>query len=239
MVRTVAKRQFGVSTRLYLHQRLSREHLAEIAAHGFETVEVVADRQHVDFHNPAVVADLQQWLAEARLELHGVDVPLGTAPEDSEQALFMARRLPMRVLVVHAGKPRETAREVERLAELASPLGVAIAVDSSSDSMTPAGSLVHFVETLDAAASICLDFAHAQRGGDLVDTIETVSEHLITTHVPVDSAIDWPSALTAVQKVGYEGPFVFDIVGRVAAKETLQRARRVRERFEKLLCTSI
>ena len=57
MVRSVAKRQFGVSTRLYRHQRLSREHLAEIAAHGFETVEVVADRTHVDFHNPAVVAD--------------------------------------------------------------------------------------------------------------------------------------------------------------------------------------
>jgi len=239
MVRTVAKRQFGVSTRLYQHQRLSREHLGEIAAHGFETVEVVADRQHVDFHNPAVVADLQQWLAEARLELHGVDVPIGTASEDSDQALFMARRLPMRVLVVHAGKPREAAREVERLAGLASPLGVAIAVDSSSDSMSPAGSLVHFVETLDEAAGICLDFAHAQRSGDLVDAIETVSEHLITTHVPVDSAIDWPSALTAVQKVGYEGPFVFDIAGRMAAKETLQRARRVRERFEKLLCMSI
>jgi len=103
--------------------------------------------------------------------------------------------------------------------------------------ITPAGSLVHFVETLDAAAGVCLDFAHAQRGGDLVDTIETVSEHLITTHVPVDSAIDWLSALTAVQKVGYEGPFVFDIVGRVAAKETLQRARKVRERMERMLVT--
>jgi sugar phosphate isomerase/epimerase len=228
-----------VSTRLYLHQRLSREHLAEIAAQGFETVEVVADRTHLDFHNPAVVADLQQWLAEARLELHGVDVPLGTSPEDADHALFVARRLPMHVLVVHAGKPREAAREVERLMGLASPLGVRIAVDSSSDSMSPAGSLVHFVETLDPAAGICLDFAHAQRGGDLVDTIETVSEHLITTHVPVDSAIDWPPALTAVQKVGYEGPFVFDIGGRVAVRETLQRARKVRERFEKLLCTSI
>ena len=230
MVRSVAKRQFGVSTRLYRHQRLSREHLAEIAAHGFETVEVVADRTHVDFHNPAVVADLQQWLAEARLELHGVDVPIGTAPEDADQALFMARRLPMRVLVLHAGKPRGAAREVERLAGFASPLGVRIAVDSSSDSMTPAGSLVHFVETLDAAAGVCLDFAHAQRGGDLVDTIETVSEHLIGT-------IDWAAALTAVQKVGYEGPFVFDIVGRVAAKETLQRARKVRERMERMLVT--
>ena len=53
--------------------------------------------------------------------------------------------------------------------------------------------------------------------GDLVDAIETVSEHLITTHVhdnggrtddhlvPFDGTIDWPAALTAVQKVGYDG----------------------------------
>jgi sugar phosphate isomerase/epimerase len=227
------KRRYGVSTHLYHDQRLSRDHLFEIAAHGFDAVEVWATRTHFDYHNPAAVADLQQWLAEAGLELHGVDVPMGTAAEDTDHALFTARRLPMRVLVVHAGKPRETAREVERLADLASPLGVSIAVDSGSDSMSPAGSLVHFVESLDRVAGICLDFAHAQRGGDLIDAIETVSEHLITAHVPVDSAIDWPSALTAVQKVGYEGPFVFDVAGRAWAKETLRRARSVRERMER------
>ena len=71
MVPFVAKRQFGVSTHLYHGQRLSREHLLEIAAHGFETVEVFATRTHFDYHNPAAVADLQQWLAEAGLTLHG------------------------------------------------------------------------------------------------------------------------------------------------------------------------
>lgn len=235
MVLLVAKRQFGVSTRLYQHQRLSREHLAEIAAHGFEAVEVVAARAHVDFHNPAVVADLQQWLAEAGLALHGVQVPMRTAAEDAEQALCIARRIAMNVLIVQAGRPREAAREVERLAGLAAPLGVTIAVDSSSDSMSPAGSLVHFVESLDAHAGISFDFGHAQRRGDLIDAIETVSEHLITAHVPLDSPIDWAAALTAVQKVGYEGAFVFDVTGRGPAKETLQRARKARERMERML----
>ena len=32
-------RRFGVSTRLYQRHGLHREHLVEIAAHGFETVE--------------------------------------------------------------------------------------------------------------------------------------------------------------------------------------------------------
>ncbi len=64
---------------------------------------------------------------------------------------------------------------------------------------------------------ICLDFGHAHMDGDLVDAIETVSEHLVTTHVhdnrgrtddhllPFEGTIDWPGALTAIQKVGYEG----------------------------------
>ena len=42
MVRSVPKRLFGVSTHLFHGQRLAREHLLEIAAHGFDTVEVFA-----------------------------------------------------------------------------------------------------------------------------------------------------------------------------------------------------
>jgi len=30
---------------------------------GFEAVELFATRTHFDYHNPAAVADLQQWLA--------------------------------------------------------------------------------------------------------------------------------------------------------------------------------
>ena len=42
----MSKRNFGVSTHLYHGQRLSRDHLLEIAAHGFEAVEVFATRTH-------------------------------------------------------------------------------------------------------------------------------------------------------------------------------------------------
>src|ERR1700688_4825480 len=73
----VTKRQFGISTHLYHNQRLTREHLGQIGAHGFERVEVFATRTHFDYHNPAAVADLQQWLAEASLELNSVHAPIG------------------------------------------------------------------------------------------------------------------------------------------------------------------
>jgi sugar phosphate isomerase/epimerase len=111
--------------------------------------------------------------------------------------------------------------------------------------------LVHFIEkVLDApGAGICLDFGHAHMDGDLVDAIETVAEHLITVHVhdnrgrtddhlvPFEGTIDWPAALTAMQKVGYEGSILFEIAAHGSAKDTLGRARKARERIERLLAS--
>ena len=280
-----------MSTHLYHGQRLSRDHLLEIAAHGFELVELFATRSHFDYHNPAAIADLQQWLAEAGLELRSVHAPVaerfvggrwsGTlsiasaAPDararavgEAERALHIARRLAVPVLVAHLGVPRYQPREpeigpqdtraaarrsIEELMRLAQPLGVRVAVEVLPNELSRAGSLVHFVEEdvkLDDVAEdagICLDFGHAHIDGDVVEAIETVSEHLIATHVhdnagrsddhllPFDGTIDWPSALTAVQKIGYDGPLMLEINARGTTKETLARARQVRQRMEQFL----
>jgi sugar phosphate isomerase/epimerase len=74
-----------------------------------------------------------------------------------------------------------------------------------------------------------------------------VSEHLITTHVhdnrgraddhlvPFEGTIDWPAALTAVQKIGYEGALILEIDARGSAKDALARAQKARQRMERLL----
>jgi sugar phosphate isomerase/epimerase len=262
---------------------LSREHLLEVSASGFEAIELFATATHFDYHNPASVADLQQWLTEAGLALHGVHAPVGEsftngrwgrmlslasadadtrmhALGEAEAALHIARRLPIGVFVVHLGVPRTQAepgdnsrdgarRSIEELQKKAEPLGVRIAVEVIPNELSRAASLVHFIEeVLDTAdVGICLDFGHAHMDGDLVDAIETVSEHLITTHVhdnrgrsddhllPFEGTIDWAGALTAIQKVGYDGTLLLEIAGRGPAKESLQRARKARERMEKLL----
>jgi len=234
----VAKRRFGVSTRLYEAQRLNREHLLEIAAFGFDTVEVHGVPTHVDVANDAVVADLQQWLAEAKLDLQGLRVPATASDAEVEAALFVARRIPFGALTLQIARPKEAAKRIDRLAAFAEPLGVTIAIDSTSDGLSPIGSLVHFVESIEARIGIALDFAKAQRDGDLVEAIETASEHLMSIRLPVDGRIDWPSALTAVQKVGYEGPILVE-PPRGPSKAVLAQARQARERFEKLLCTFI
>jgi sugar phosphate isomerase/epimerase len=298
----VAKRQFGVSTHLYHGQRLSRDHLLEIAAHGFETIEVFATRTHFDYHNPAAVADLQQWMAEAGLTLHGIHAPVMDAYEggrwigplslassdadararavaETEHALHVARRIPVKVLATHLGLPRTgtqgaarqgsgpalrpgsgqpqdgraaARRSIEELQRVAGPLGVQIAVEVIPNELSRAGSLVHFIEEdvegLEGRpVGICLDFGHAHMDGDLVDAIETVSEHFVTTHVhdnrgraddhlvPFEGTIDWPAALTAIQKVGYDGPLMFEVAAHGSAKDTLVRAQKARERMERLL----
>jgi sugar phosphate isomerase/epimerase len=83
--------------------------------------------------------------------------------------------------------------------------------------------------------------------GDVVDAVEAVSEHLITTHVhdnrgrtddhlvPFEGSIDWPAALTTVQKVGYEGVLLFEIAAHGSARQTLKKARSARKRIEGLL----
>ncbi len=128
-----------------------------------------------------------------------------------------------------------------------------VAIEVIPNELSRAASLVHFVEEVleSSEVGICLDFGHAHMDGDLIDAVETVSEHVITTHVhdnrgrtddhllPFDGTIDWAGALTALQKVGYDGPFMFEVVPNGSTKETLAKARNTREQMEKLLTITL
>ncbi len=132
--------RFGISTHLYHEQRLSREHLAEIAAHGFEAVEVFATRSHFDYHDTAAIAELSAWLQETGLALHGIHAPVTdrlspgdqwggaisnavsdnakrqAAIREADAALDVARRIPADVFVVHLGTPAAKGGENNRAA---------------------------------------------------------------------------------------------------------------------------
>ena len=56
--------------------RLDREHLVEIAAHGFDAVEVFASRSHFDYHDGAPRIALAEWLDDTRLTLHSMHAPI-------------------------------------------------------------------------------------------------------------------------------------------------------------------
>jgi sugar phosphate isomerase/epimerase len=274
--------RFGISTHLFHDQRLSREHLAQIAAHGFEAVEVFATRSHFDYHDAAAIKELGGWLKETGLALHGIHAPIvesmqggdkwgsaisiavsdtatrQAAVREADAALNIARELGAGVFVVHLGTPtvqggenNRTAafRSVEDICRLAEPLDIRVALEVMPNPLSDASQLVDLLERdLDfTKAGICLDFGHAFLMGDVVDQIETVAEHLVTTHVhdnggkkddhlvPFAGRINWDMALMTMQKVGYDGTYLMELANQSTPAEVLQKAQAARKRFEKLL----
>ncbi|CAN5688608.1 sugar phosphate isomerase/epimerase [soil metagenome] len=125
--------RFGISTHLYHDQKLERAHLGEVAAHGFDGIELFATRSHFDYRHPAAVESLAQWLDETGLALFSVHAPITdafgagdvwsptysnalsdsvkrqSAVQEAEAALQIARRVPFPLLVVHLGTPDSRA----------------------------------------------------------------------------------------------------------------------------------
>jgi sugar phosphate isomerase/epimerase len=120
--------RFGISTHLFHDSRLDRTHLAQIAAAGFDVIEVFATRSHFDYHDEGAIATLSAWLAETGLTLGSVHAPIAlgmsagqlrdvlsnaasdntarqAAVRETEAALQMARHIPFETLVVHLGTP--------------------------------------------------------------------------------------------------------------------------------------
>jgi sugar phosphate isomerase/epimerase len=180
------------------------------------------------------------------------------AVREADAALNIARRIPAHVFVVHMGTPKVQGgennrsaafRSVEEICRLAEPIGIRVAVELIPNELSDAQSLVTMLERdLEAPhAGICLDFGHAFLMGDVADAIETVSEHLITTHVhdnhrkrdehlvPFEGGIDWKAALMSMQKIGYDGTYLMEVANTGSSDDVLERARRARQKFEKLL----
>lgn len=273
--------QFGVSTQLYHAQRLRRDHLAEIAAHGFEAVELVATRTHVDYHDGSALDELASWLSGERLRLHSIHAPVTErfergrwgspfsnassdarvrerAVRETAAALEIARRVPVSFLVLHLGLPdslpvpagdnnRDAARRsIEDIAAVAEPLGVRVALEVIPNALATPDSLVALLEDELELPRVgaCLDFGHAQLMGDPVDAVEALSGHLLTTHVhdnhgtrdehlpPFEGIVDWPVALMALQKIGYEGTMMLELAGTEAPPSLLQRAQRACARLD-------
>jgi sugar phosphate isomerase/epimerase len=282
----VTDRRFGVSTHLFHQQRLTRDHLVHIAAHGFDAIELFATRTHFDYRDPAAVAQLAEWLSDTRLELHSIHAPIVDAIRDgkwvgsysnaaddevrrsaaiaeSEAALAVARTIPFRYLVTHLGMPAgeqvpsgdnqaaAARRSVEQLAGQAAALHVQVALEVIPNALSSAAALVALIEEdlegLDVG--ICLDYGHAHVMGDIGEAIETVSGHLLTTHVhdnggrrdehlvPYAGSIDWDVAMMETQKIGYDGLLMFEVADTGEPIEVLQRCVKARARLEQTFVT--
>lgn len=274
--------RFAVSTYLFHQARLDREHLVEIAAHGFDAIELFALRSHFDYTDPGAVQRLGEWLDDTRLTLAAVHAPTaeiydgawhgslslasGVSAErlkavaETRAAIDIARALRFDTLVLHLGMPGQVAAardndaaasraSLDELVPYAGECGVQVALEIQTNELSTPDALVALIEDANdwPIAGVCIDTGHARLLGDPVDAIEAASGHIIATHindnrgarddhfVPYEGSIDWARTLLSFLKVGYAGPWTFELGPGSSPMAVLARAADARRRFEQTL----
>jgi sugar phosphate isomerase/epimerase len=198
------------------------------------------------------------------------------AVREALAAIAIAKQVPFETLVVHLGTPTPSrtaddnhraaaVRSLEEICRAAAAAGVKVAAEVIPNRLSDAVTLAALIdsELESGQAGICLDFGHAHLMGDVADAVETVAEHVITTHVhdnhgredehlvPYLGTINWDLALVTMQKIGYEGVYLMELAARglapggatahqqrdslAASATVLEEARRARQRFARAL----
>ena len=176
-MRRLADHRFGISTHLFHESRLTREHLADIAGHGFEAVEVFATRAHFDYHDPRAAAELAEWMSDLQLSFHSMHAPIVEALRGGKwigsfsiaagdearrkaaiaeiaATLKVAETIPFQYLVLHLGIPNGQ--------QMPAPDNQRDAARRSVDEIAALASTVHvrvalevMPNALSSAAAIC------------------------------------------------------------------------------------
>jgi len=119
--------EIGLSTYLFVNQRLNSHILDQILGVGIRQMEIFAARQHLDYYDANHVRDVAQWFSDHSVSLHSLHVPVfadfdwgrsGGLPislaytekrhridsmDEVKRAIEVAERLPFRFLVTHLG----------------------------------------------------------------------------------------------------------------------------------------
>lgn len=183
------------------------------------------------------------------------------AVDETCRSIEAARQLGCASIVLHLGIPRgqpiapsdndgrALSRSLQPIAEACTASGVRLALEViPNDLATPAALLDWLDGELDLGnAGVCLDFGHAHLVGGAAEAAEALAGHIITTHVhdnrgtnddhllPFAGTIDWPATVTAMAKIGYAGPWIFELPDHGDADRVLSGAARARQRIQAIL----
>src|SRR5499425_825387 len=133
-----------LSTYLFVSRKLTGELLGEIAAAGFQGVEIFCSRAHFDYTSPAEIRAIARALADHKLTLASLHAPTSRdisatreggqplsicevervrrieAMDELKRALDVADDLPFSRMICHMGGIRETADPKKRDAAFSS-----------------------------------------------------------------------------------------------------------------------
>ncbi len=123
--------EFGLSTYMFVDQRLGSHALDRILGTGIRNVELFAARQHLDYQDAHHVRDVAQWFEDHDLSLYSLHAPLFSdhdwgrsgglavsvaykerrlridSMDEIKRALEVADILPFRYLILHLGLDEE------------------------------------------------------------------------------------------------------------------------------------
>ena len=150
------------------------------------------------------------------------------------------------------------ARSLGTMAAAARDHGLTLALEVIPNRLSTPEALVARLETAADASDdadeivghgVCLDVGHAHMMANAIDAVETLGGHLVTTHihdnarkrddhlVPFQGTINWSALVMAMEKVGYDGVWMFEIGAPAQgadAGQVLAQAAAARARLEKL-----
>jgi sugar phosphate isomerase/epimerase len=183
------------------------------------------------------------------------------AVNETTAAIVAAQALGCDALVLHIGLPRGQAippgdnsltaarRSLEPIAGACTRAGVQLALEVIPNDLASPGALLDLLagDLELGGAAVCLDVGHAHLMGGAPEAAEALAGFVVTTHihdnrgtsddhlVPFAGTIDWPLTLTALTKIGYHGPLVFELPDHGHAGDTLGRAIGARARLQAIL----
>lgn len=185
------------------------------------------------------------------------------AQDTLHRCIEVLYRLKGKVLVVHASfepisyqeQPARIEGAIEMLARLASECqaaGLRMAIENlpRSNLGNRAKELQYLLRGIDAPnAGVCLDFAHAFVTEGVIEMIERLRSDIITLHIcdnthpneemtcwpmgPDRGLIDWPPAICALKRAGYDGPAMYEIYA--PRGESTQAITRLQDNYDTLL----
>ena len=183
------------------------------------------------------------------------------AVDETRAAFDAARTLGCRTMVLHLGLPRSAPlppgdndpssvrRSLESIGAAARESGMRLALELIPNALSTADELIGWLEEDSGLedGGVCLDTGHGHLMGGVVEAIETLSGHIVTTHVhdnngredahlvPFAGSIDWATLMMTFGKVGYGGPFVFEVADHGNAADVLTRTVGARQRLQAIL----
>lgn len=120
----------GLSTYLFVDERLALEQLKAVQAHGFDALEIFALRPHFDYRDKKLTSDLASWLTDQNGFLQSLHTPFSRdyqarfshpwlsigeperirreqAVDEIRRALEFAEKVAFPLAVVHMGAPED------------------------------------------------------------------------------------------------------------------------------------